>query len=253
MSVALAFALALVGYAAGWLTADGTLAAGLVGGAVFAGSGPAGGLLLGLFFVSGSVLSAINHRRGLGSPGSHTMARNARQVLANGLWAAVGAALVPWKPATGWAILTGSLAAAQSDTWATEVGAHARSAPRLITTGAVVTKGTSGGVTALGTGGGIAGALIVSGVGVATGAPVRAAFAGLAGGVLGMLADSLLGATVQRRCFCDACQEQSEHRWHGCGRQSRVVQGWTWLDNDGVNLLATGAGGSTAALLSSWL
>jgi len=31
-----------------------------------------------------------------------------------------------------------------------------------------------------------------------------------------------------------------------------VVSGWAWLDNDGVNLIATGAGAVIAALLSWW-
>jgi uncharacterized membrane protein len=31
-----------------------------------------------------------------------------------------------------------------------------------------------------------------------------------------------------------------------------VSRGWEWLDNDGVNLIATGTGGITAALLYGW-
>jgi uncharacterized protein (TIGR00297 family) len=253
LGLGLAFGLAAGGYAAGWLTPDGTVAAGLIGGAVFAGSGVRGGLLLALFFVSGSVLSASSHRAGLGPADSPKVARNARQVFANGLWAAIGALLVPWKPATGWAILTGSLAAAQSDTWATEIGVRSRRGPVLITSWSPVPRGTSGAVSALGTAGGVAGALLCFGAARIAGLPGRAALAGLFGGVIGMLADSVLGATVQGQFFCETCNERTERRRHRCGTRARLAKGWEWLDNDGVNLVATGAGGSAAALLSAWL
>jgi uncharacterized protein (TIGR00297 family) len=237
----------------GWLTRDGAVAAALVGITVFAGAGLPGELLLFVFFLSGSFLTALNHKAGLGDPDAPKMARNARQVLANGLWAAAGAALVPWKPAAGWAILTGSLAAAQSDTWATEVGARVSNPPRSITTGRPVPRGTSGGITALGTAGGIAGAFALSGAAAAAGVPTRAALTGFLGGIAGMVTDSLLGATAQARFFCDTCKEPTERRHHRCGRESRLTGGWKWLDNDAVNLLATGAGASTAVLLSYWL
>jgi uncharacterized protein (TIGR00297 family) len=248
----LALALAGVGWAAGWLTLDGMVAAAVVGGAVFAGSGWPGGLLLALFFLSGSVLTQKNQRSevaGLVSPGG---ARNARQVVANGLWAGVGAMLVNWRPDTGWAVLTGALAAAQSDTWATEFGAHSRRPPRMITTGAVVPRGTSGAVSLRGTTAGLVGAATAGALALAIGVPARAALAGVIGGSLGMVADSLLGATVQGRFVCSQCGQPSERSSH-CERPARRLAGWRWLDNDGVNLLATGAGGSTAALLLSWL
>src|SRR5438093_5230732 len=44
----------------------------------------------------------------------------------------------------------GALAAAAADTWATEIGAFSPFAPRLITSGRQVPRGTSGGITVLG-------------------------------------------------------------------------------------------------------
>ena len=249
----MALALAGVGWAAGWLTLDGMIAAAFVGGAVFAGSGWPGGLLLALFFVSGSILTQLNRRRGLGAIDTDRPARNARQVLANGAWAGAGAMLISWRPETGWALLTGALAAAQSDTWATELGAHSRANPHLVTNGRTVPRGTSGAISLLGTAAGFIGAGATGAVAMATGIPGRTAVSGVIGGGVGMLADSILGATVQGRFFCDPCGRPSERATHVCGQPTRQTGGWKWLDNDGVNLIATGAGGSCAALLSSWL
>jgi uncharacterized protein (TIGR00297 family) len=210
---------------AGWLTRDGLVAAVVVGGLVLWGGGIVGVALLMLFFVSGSVLTAWNQRQHGqdGQEGQRSFPRTARQVIANGAWAAIGAALVRWKPDLGWAALVGALATAQADTWATEIGAHARGAPRLITTGRPVAAGTSGGVTWLGTGAGILGALALGGVGLVLGVPSRVVAAGVVVGMLGMLLDSVAGATLEAR---------------------------SWLDNDGVNLAATSFGAvATAAVV----
>jgi len=82
--------------------------------------------------------------------------------------------------------------------------------------------------------------------------PARAAVTGFIGGLAGIASDSLLGATLQARFRCDLCNQETERRTHGCGRACRVISGWPWLDNDGVNLIATGTGGITAVLLCCW-
>ncbi len=58
-------------------------------------------------------------------------------------------------------------------------------------------------------------------------------------GMLGMLADSVLGATLQGRFHCDVCDLPTERRVHRCGQPSRRTGGVPWLSNDGVNALAT--------------
>ncbi len=213
-----------------WLTPGGSVAAAAVGGLVLWGAGLRGAVLLLLFFVTGSWLTFFNEgqKRQKGQVGQSvpSAARNARQVLANGGWAAVGATAIRWKPEIGWALLVGSLATAQADTWATEIGAHARGTPRLITTGRPVPAGTSGGVTWLGTAAGLAGAVILAGVGFLLGLPLAIAAPAAVVGGLGMLLDSLLGATLEAR---------------------------SWLDNDGVNLAATSAGAVAAAVVSGLL
>jgi uncharacterized membrane protein len=280
----LAAALALAGRALRWLTAGGALAAWLVGTAVFAAADLEGAALLGLFFVSGSVLTAAAppHPRVLGAgcwvlgtadappiakrltdqaplpqhPAPNAQnpgraggraggARTARQVLANGLCAALGALGVAAGIEPAWAILAGSLAAAQADTWATEIGAFARAVPRLVTTGRPVPAGSSGGVTPLGTGGGLVGAAAMAGLAWALGLPAPAAV--LAGGVTGMVADSVLGATVQAVYYCEACSRETEIAQHGCAGGVRLVRGRSWIDNDAVNLLGSAVGGLVTA------
>ena len=186
-----------------WLTRRGTGAALAVGVATVYGFGWRGFGLLLAFFLSSSLLS-------------EKTTRNARQVIANGGVAALAAL------AGSWVGFSGALAAATSDTWASEIGRHSRRAPRLITSGMPVPAGTDGGITLLGTAGGVAGALflaVLARVLVPGGFLMAVAVAGIAG----MLIDSLLGATLQGRL--------------------------RWLDNDAVNLAATATGAGLAALI----
>lgn len=206
------------------------------------GGGYVGATLLLTFFVSGSFLSARNRRR----PGAEPGPRTAAQVLANGGCAAVGALMAFFTDA-GWLLLAGAIAAAQADTWATEIGVNARAQPRLITTLTQVPAGTSGGITLLGTVGGVAGAGVSAGIAGFMDLP-WAATATLVAGVTAMALDSVLGATAQARFRCPTCGTVSERRRHGCGSTGQAVRGLSHLNNDGVNFLATAAGGLTAAL-----
>jgi uncharacterized protein (TIGR00297 family) len=188
-----------------WLTRRGAAAALAVGLATIWGFGWRGMVLLLAFLISGSLLTTA---------ASGGEGRNARQVIANGGVAALAALMGNWT----W--FAGALAAATADTWATEIGSHSRTAPRLITNGRPVTAGTDGGMTLVGTAAGIAGAGLVAGLSYVFGQ--RGAPAIAVAGVLGMLVDSLLGATVQGKV--------------------------RWMDNDAVNLAATLTGAVCAGL-----
>ena len=139
----------------------------------------------------------------------------------------------------------GALAAATADTWATEVGTAWGGTPRSIVTGHHLIQGTSGGVTTVGTVAGVAGGALVAVVswGLGWGWPVAAAAA--VGGLVGLLGDSLLGATLQQRRWCDRCNSATEQARHLCGTLTRVSGGLRWLDNDGVN--------AVSSLVGAWM
>ncbi len=218
-----------------WLTRGGLAAALCVGVAVGWGLGWRGLLVLLAFFVSGSVLTQVAG----GSGGERT----ARQVLANGGITAAAALLGAWPVAVA------ALAAATADTWATEIGSFSPWPPRLVTTWTPVPAGTSGGITLLGTLGGVAGAVGMAGLASLLqpdgAAPASAALTVVAG-VVGMLADSLLGATVQVGFECPSCAARTERAGTVCHEPVVLVKGRRWLDNDGVNLAATLAGAAVA-------
>ncbi len=240
-AAALAGGLALVGRAFGWLTPRGTAAATLVGAAVLGGGGLSSLALLAFFFGSGSVLTYQAARTQDGKP-EGSKGRTGRQVLANGLWAALAALLMVAYAEPGWTLLVGALAAAQADTWSTEIGAYARHPPRLITTRQSVPAGTSGAMTPLGTLAGVVGATAMAGLALVVGSSFRAAAGGLVGGIAGMLSDSLLGATAQGVYYCEACSIEGEQPIHSCGEVAHHTRGWRWLGNNGVNFVATGLG-----------
>lgn len=246
-AVLLAGGLGAVGAVLGWLTVGGAVAATAVGSAVLRGTGLAGGAQLALFFVSGSVLTYAG-RRPAGGVATHARhGRVWRQVIANGGWAGIGALLVPSYPAIGWPVLTGALAAAQADTWGTEIGRHSARLPRLITSGQPVPAGTSGGVTALGTAAGAAGAGLMGGLALLVGTPPAAAAGAVAGGLLGTIADSIFGATLQARYRCAECGRTTELARHLCDADAEHVSGIRWIDNDAVNLAAT-----TIGAIATW-
>src|SRR2546422_2695686 len=67
-----------------------------------------------------------------------------------------------------------------------------------------------------------------------------------------MLADSVLGATVQGKYECPACDARFERGNTVCHEAVRLTRGWRWLDNDAVNLAATLVGAAVAGLGSGY-
>lgn len=239
----LAAGIAVAAYALGSLSASGAAAAIIVGILTFGIGGLVPAALMILFFVSSTALSRFGgeRKRLVAAAFSKGGRRDGAQVAANG---GIAAALSVLYGVTGeplWlAGIAGALAAANADTWATELGVLSHRNPRLITSGAVVEPGASGGVTADGTAAALAGASVIAVAAGVLGGGWAAALAGAAGGLAGSLFDSLLGATVQAMYFCPSCGKETErHPTHSCGTPTRRVRGWPWLQNDAVNFVAT--------------
>lgn len=224
----------LVGFLA-WrvkaLTLSGAVAAAAVGFCHLAfGGGLAAGALL-AFFGTSTALSKLGKRRKDALGFEKGGQRDAWQVLANGGVAALCCAL-------GWPeAMLGALAAANADTWATELGSLFGGKPRKITTLAPTEPGESGAVSLLGTLAALAGALALGSFGG------NAWLAVTMGGFVGALLDSFLGATLQAQW-----RDPRTGRWSEipCGPPERGVN---WMRNDAVNTIATLAGAVTAALL----
>ena len=258
------------------LNASGAIAATLVGTATVAAGWDWGALLL-AFFATSTLLSRAGRDRKSARTGAIVAKggdRDAIQVLANGgifavcallfavcsvlfttLSAPHSSAAAPFGgsalPIALQAGALGALAASTADTWATEVGTLAAHAPRSILTWRPVPAGTSGGITVPGTAAALTGAAALALLAAALGWPARVATAAAIGGVAGALADSLLGATVQSRRRCPACNAATERDVHPCGTRTVPAGGWPWLDNDAVNALCGVVGATVAVAVSA--
>jgi uncharacterized protein (TIGR00297 family) len=277
-NVFIGFVLAVIIAVAAWraksLNGQGAVAAALLGTVIFGLGGLGWAILLLGFFISSSVLSRLFRKQKMvfDEKFSKSAQRDAGQVLANGGIAGVFVllhVLLPQLTATSlpstvetwpWVGFAGALAAANADTWATELGVLSRSAPRLITSGRKVERGTSGGVSAAGMAAAAGGSLLIAVLGVVCWqgkvfALAPNALAWLVGitlaGIAGSLADSLLGATFQAIYWCPNCLKETErYPLHSCGTQTRRIRGWPWLNNDWVNAACTLVGGVVALLIS---
>jgi uncharacterized protein (TIGR00297 family) len=261
LGILLALIVSILAIRARALTRSGAAAATLLGTVIFGLGGLSWAVVLLAFFITSSGLSRLFGRRksSLNEKFSKGSQRDAWQVLANGGAAGVFVLLHLVFPGSTWPWFgfAGSLAAANADTWATELGVLSRSAPRLITTGKPTERGTSGAISVTGTLAALAGGLLI---GVFAAAlwqilfpvPVshpfevgilRAGWIALAG-LGGSLVDSLLGATSQVIYYCPACSKETERSpLHTCGTPTVYRRGLPWMDNDWVNILCTIAGG----------
>ena len=257
------------GYRRGALAFSGVVGAVVVGTLIVGFGGWVWGLLLVAFFASSSLLSLYRWRdkESVGEKFAKGHRRDLGQALANG---GVGVLLAIAYGLTRQPVLfaafLGAMATVNSDTWSTEIGVLSRQTPRLITTGETVPPGTPGGITRLGSLAALAGGLFIGlcailsvvGANLTIGQPVTIELLWpllLIGGVSGLggaLFDSLLGATVQRMYHCEVCKKETERVIHHCGSRSRPVRGWSWLDNDLVNLLSSVIGSLLAVGLALW-
>ena len=247
VELAVVVGFALIAIEAKAIDRRGLLASVAVGYPVILGGGWTWFVIVATFFVLGVAFTwyRYEYKKSIGSAQEKGGTRNWPNILANGgvasllgLGELLGGGLV-------FSVLfVGAVSAAASDTMATEVGLLSKSPPRLITDlRRVVSPGTSGGVSPMGFAGTLLASALIGVVaallGVAGG--LQAAYVvvvTIAGGVVGSLADSVAGATFQRKSYCVVCGKPSENLVH-CGEPTRYSSGLKFVDNHVVNVIAT--------------
>jgi len=236
LGLILAAAIAALAYHAGALTRSGAVAAWGVGSAVFGVGGWLWALALLTFFGTSTVLSRWRKARKDTLGYEKGGRRDAGQVLANGGAAAACALLPVLAPAVGIAHsylwFLAALAAANADTWATEIGSALGGRPWDLRTGRPAPPGTSGAVSLGGTLAALVGAALI---GLLFAPDWTARGVVTAAGWGGALGDSLLGAFVQAQWR----DPQKPDRWTERPQPGPPDRGWNGLGNDAINLLAT--------------
>ncbi|WP_162356409.1 DUF92 domain-containing protein [Metabacillus mangrovi] len=241
---------------AGWriksLTLSGAAAACFTGILIYMGYGFKGLFLLGAFFASSSLLSKYkrNRKKVLDEMLEKGDRRDSVQVLANGGISSV-AGLLFWLTGSDiWtAVFCTSIAAANSDTWASEIGTLSKRSPRMLLTMKKAARGTSGAVSLQGTAAAAAGAAFIACLSVPLFRldPLWGILIGLIG-FGGNLADTILGGSLQVKYKCPVCGSITEKKTH-CGVKGSVVQGYSFFNNDLVNALSIGIAAALSAAL----
>jgi len=240
------------------LTASGALSAVIIGfGIFFAGRFFFWSMLM-AFFLTSTLLSHYRSetKRSMEELTGRGKRRDAAQAFANG-----GVALIlalAYRFTGKMELLAGfgaALAAANADTWASELGILSRRKPVSVLSLKPVPRGTSGGVSGFGFLASFLGAAVIGGVflagqlaaGIAGARALIASFLVAAAGVTGSLFDSILGASVQaqyRDCLTGVRTEKST----AGRRKNELVRGFPLINNDAVNVLSI-AGAAACAVL----
>jgi|SRR6266478_7850072 len=184
------------------VTLSGAIAGAMICFVLFASAGPGGFVVLLTLFIATWITTRLGRSRKqrLGTA-ERREGRTGSQVLANlGVAAVCGMAHALGGEPVWLLAMTAALAEAASDTVSSEAGQAFSDQSRLLTTFETVPAGTDGGITLAGTLAGIGAALVISAVCTWTGIlPARWRWVAAAAGALGMLADSLMGALLERR------------------------------------------------------
>jgi uncharacterized protein (TIGR00297 family) len=211
------------------------------------------------FFISSSLLSKIR------SPNKDKAAdlndkagpRDIWQVIANGGIATLAALLSSiFERSLLLYVYLAAISEAAADTWATEIGTLSRRKTVSIVSFTQIESGTSGGISGYGTLAALAGsmmtvysALIFMSL-TGTDITINHGYFVLAWtcGFLGSMVDSVLGAAWQGQFKCATCNKITEKRAH-CGCASIPYRGIVRVNNDVVNLMATGFAGLLMAAI----
>jgi len=212
-----------------WLrgvSSSGAIAGAFVCFVLYVSAGPGAFLVLVSVFLVTWLATRFGYKRKqkLGTA-ENRAGRTASQVLAN-LAAAAGCVAISAFLRENIFLIAGiaALAEAAADTVSSEMGQVSVETVRLVTNWRAVPAGTNGGVSPLGTLSGVVAAAIVSAIAFLAGlVSLRGAYVSLFGGVAGMIADSYLGATLERRGM---------------------------LGNDGVNFISTLIAAGVALVLA---
>jgi len=233
--------MAIAGYFSRLLTISGAAAAFVVGSLIALGLGVKGLIILGLFFCSSSLWSKIKSTKKeraeeLLLKGSQ---RDWQQVVANGGLAALSSAIYYFTDDFFWIIgFCICLAASNSDTWASEIGSMSKREPIDIKSFRRVARGTSGAVSLLGTFAAAAGSFLIAfGAFIFFRLQLDECLFIFILGFSGNIIDTLLGAFVQASYQCPHCGLKTEKIIH-CGQNTRLMKGYSILNNDVVNFLS---------------
>ena len=214
------------------LSLDGFLSSTLMAGLILGFGGQKYVLPIAIFFILSTLLSKI------GSKDLHESknGRNANQVFANG---GVGLFLCIlnhfYQTEQIYYMFLASIAAANSDTWATEIGKLSRTRPKDIISGQSLSRGESGGITIIGLLGSISGSFVIATIGCFLDINTSYLIIVFISGFLASLFDSILGSTLQTRFILidgkTIKEKKEQNSYHYSGLLS--------IDNNSVNFLCT--------------
>ncbi|MFA3781553.1 DUF92 domain-containing protein [Melioribacteraceae bacterium 4301-Me] len=242
LAVLFSFIITLFAYKRNLLTKAGSILAFILGTMAFGLGSFKWSIPLLTFFFSSSGLTVLNDKlnRQTTENFKASKCRNYFQVLANG---AIPFALllieIFFSSEIIYYVYLVSIATANSDTWSTEIGTMLTTKTYNVTNFKLVKPGTSGGISVIGTFGGILGAILIPFSDFSwynkniLSLFVLIILSALAGNFI----DSILGATLQSKFYCNVCGKETEKRIH-CNNYTEHISGIKWLDNNFINFLS---------------
>jgi uncharacterized protein (TIGR00297 family) len=241
-------ALAILAYRLKALDLTGSLSGAIISSIVFLAGGFSWFVMIVIFVGVSSAFTRYryDYKRKLGSAQEKMGIRSWPNSVANGAVSVIGSVGWIYTHSEVFAVMfLTSVAAAMSDTLATEIGLLSHSRPRLIThPERIVEPGASGGTTMLGNLTALLTSAAISLLGVellviSTNGILDTLFASVAviiGSLSGMFFDSFLGATVQVLYKCSVCGKLTENTRHH-GQPAAYVRGVRHFDNNVVNFV----------------
>jgi len=248
----ISFFIAYTAYRKKSLTLDGSIGATFMGTIMYATSGIFGSIMMVAFFISASLLSHFkkNEKKIVAKQFDKTGRRDVLQVFANGGVGLIHSILYYLTNNPSYLVFLGiSFAAANADTWATELGILNKKNPLSLRTFKRVAKGTSGAVSLFGTLSAFIGSMLIGifatlgfsflNIGELSFEYIKAFQLVTLGGFIGSLIDSILGATVQGVYYSEELKGETEKKDYN-GKPNLLIRGLSFVNNDLVNFLSIG-------------